>query len=83
VVFYGKQTPDGRDRILVAVNMDPFAPHTSMVDVPLATLGIAPDQPYRMHELLTDQTWEWRGPRGYVELDPAVAPAQIFAVEPA
>ena len=54
-----------------------------MVDVPLETLGIGPDTPYRMRELLSGQTWEWRGRRGYVDLDPAVAPAQIFAVEPA
>ena len=83
VLFYGKRTPDGSDHVFVAVNMDPLAAHTSMVDVPLDTLGIAPDQPYRMRELLTDQIWEWRGPRGYVALDPVAAPAQIFMVEPA
>jgi hypothetical protein len=33
-----------------------------------------------MHELLTDVAYEWRGPRGYVKLDPQVAPAQIFAL---
>jgi starch synthase (maltosyl-transferring) len=81
VLFYDKRTPDGSDHVLVAVNMDPFATHTSLVDVPLDALGIAPDQPYRMRELLTGQVWEWRGPRGYVELDPAGAPAQIFTVE--
>jgi hypothetical protein len=31
-----------------------------------------------MHELLSDVTYEWRGPRGFVELDPARDLAQIF-----
>jgi starch synthase (maltosyl-transferring) len=48
------------------------------VEVPLQELGIAPDHPYRMHELLSDVTYEWRGPHGYVELEPARDLAQIF-----
>ena len=36
---------------------------------------------YRMHKLLTDITYEWRGPRGYVGLDPHTAPAQIFELQ--
>jgi starch synthase (maltosyl-transferring) len=51
------------------------------VDVPLEALGIAPDQPYRMREQFSDATYEWRGPRGYVELDPRREPAQIFLLE--
>jgi starch synthase (maltosyl-transferring) len=81
VLWYGKTAPGGVDVILVAVNLDPLARHTSMVDVPIESLGLAPDAPYRMHELLSDVTYEWRGPRGYVDLDPLIAPAQIFALE--
>jgi hypothetical protein len=33
-----------------------------------------------MHELLTDVSYEWSGPRGFVELDPTRHPAQIFAL---
>jgi starch synthase (maltosyl-transferring) len=81
IVWYGKLTPERDDVVLVAVNLDPAARHGSMVDVPIHELGIAPDAPYRMHELLSDVTYEWRGPRGYVDLDPATAPAQIFWLE--
>jgi starch synthase (maltosyl-transferring) len=76
VLWYGKAA--GGDWVFVAVNLDPFQTHPSMVEVPLAAIGLAPDQPYRMHELLTDVTYDWRGPRGYVELDPNREPAQIF-----
>jgi starch synthase (maltosyl-transferring) len=80
VLWYGKMTPDRGDVVFVAANMDPFATHASRVDVPLHELGIAPDQPYRMHELLSDVTYEWRGPHGFVELDPTGDLAQIFTL---
>jgi starch synthase (maltosyl-transferring) len=76
VLWYGKAAGD--DRVFVAVNLDPFQTHSSTVDVPLAAIGLGLDQPYRMRELLTDTTYDWRGPRGYVELDPHKEPAQIF-----
>jgi starch synthase (maltosyl-transferring) len=78
VLWYGKTTPDQADVVFVAASLDPFATHATMVDVPIHELGLAPDQPYRMHELLSDVTYDWRGPRGYVELDPTRDPAQIF-----
>jgi hypothetical protein len=34
-----------------------------------------------MHEQLSDATYEWRGPRGYVVLDPQAEPAQIFVLK--
>jgi alpha-1,4-glucan:maltose-1-phosphate maltosyltransferase-like protein len=34
-----------------------------------------------MHEVLSGTTYEWRGPRGYVRLDPARDPAQIFVLQ--
>jgi starch synthase (maltosyl-transferring) len=79
VLWYGKA--QGDDRVFVAVNLDPFQTRSCLVDVPLEALGIAPDQPYPMHEQFSDATYEWRGPRGYVELDPRREPAQIFVLE--
>jgi starch synthase (maltosyl-transferring) len=76
VLWYGKT--EGDDVIFVAVNLDPSARHASTVDVPIEALGLAPDAPYRMRELLGEATYEWHGPRGHVDLDPAVTPAQIF-----
>jgi len=78
ILWYSKMTPGGDDVVFVAVNLDPFATHAGMVDVPIAALGVAPEQAYRMHELLSDVSYEWRGPRGFVELDPTRDLAQIF-----
>ena len=79
VLWYGKAWGD--DRVFVAVNLDPFRARACLVDVPLDALGLAPDQPYRMREQFSDAAYEWRGPRGYVELDPQREPAQIFVLE--
>ncbi len=80
VLFYGKMTPERDNAVFVAVSLDPLAPRSSRVDVPIAELGIGEDEPYRMHEVLSDRWFEWRGPRGYVELEPEVDPAQIFVL---
>ncbi len=80
IVWYGKMTQERDDVVFVAASLDLSGPRATMVDVPIHDLGIAPDQPYRMHDLLGDATYEWRGPRGYVELDPRRNPAQIFVL---
>jgi starch synthase (maltosyl-transferring) len=81
ILFYGKMTPERDNLVFVAVNLDPFGAHAGMVDVPIAELGIAAGQPYRMRELISDREYEWRGPRGYVDLHPDVEPAQIFVLQ--
>jgi len=80
VLFYGKMTPERDNVVLVAASVDPVGIQASTVDVPIAELGIGERQPYRMHELLSDRWFEWRGPRGYVELRPETDPAQIFVL---
>src|SRR5262245_7302719 len=79
VLWYGKSWGD--DHVFVAVNLDATRARVCLVDVPLDTLGLAADRTYRMHEQLSDATFDWRGPRGYVELDPLRDPAQIFVLE--
>ena len=52
-----------------------------VLDVPLQDWGIAPDQPYIMHDLLSDDRFTWRGSSNWVRLDPNVQAAHIFRVE--
>jgi starch synthase (maltosyl-transferring) len=80
VVWYGKATPDRDDVVFVAASLDVSQTQETLVDVPLEELGMSEDEPYLMHELLSDSTWQWRGRRGYVRLDPHVDPAQVFAL---
>ena len=64
----------------LTANLHPPGAHAAIVDVPIDELGLAPDQPYRMQELLSEVSYEWRGPRGFIDLNPVDAPAQIFAL---
>jgi starch synthase (maltosyl-transferring) len=80
VLWYSKMTPARDDVVFVAVNLDPYGTHASLVDVPIDELGLDPTRPYRMHELLSDVSYQWRGPRGFVDLNPVETPAQIFAL---
>jgi len=80
VLFYGKMTPERDNVVFVAASLDPFAAQAAMVDVPIAELGIGEQQTYRLHERLSDRWFEWRGPRGYVELGPETDLAQIFVL---
>jgi hypothetical protein len=43
-------------------------------------LGIGAAQSYRVHEVVSDRWYDWRGARNYVELDPTLEPAQVFVL---
>jgi starch synthase (maltosyl-transferring) len=66
--------------ILVAVNLDPKNPHHTTVEVPIAEMGIAPEQMYTVEDLLTGARYTWRGARNYVRLDPAQQPGHLLRV---
>jgi starch synthase (maltosyl-transferring) len=80
ILFYGKATPDLSNVILVAVNMDPFAPHDSWVHLPPGELDIADEEAYEVHDLLSGERYTWRGRHNWVRLDPWVWPAHILRV---
>ena len=67
--------------MLVAVNLDPFAVHETRVRLPLADLGIGPDETFQARDLITDARHLWKGPAQRIRLDPSVEPAVIFRLE--
>ncbi len=62
------------------VNLDPHHVHRAWLSLDLAALGIGPDDPYQVHDLLGDARYAWRGARSFVELAPDVSPAHVFEV---
>ena len=63
---------------VVVASVDPYHTQTGHVTLPLDELGIDPQQPYQVHDLLGDAYYLWHGPRNFVRLDPQVVPAHIF-----
>ena len=49
-----------------------------MATLPIADWGIAPDEPYQVHDLLGDARYTWHGARNFVQLNPQVVPAHIL-----
>ena len=67
--------------ILVVVNTDPHSAQWTHVHVPIEDMGIEPDEPYIVRDLLTGARYTWRGIRNYVRLDPAEQPGHLLLVE--
>ncbi len=80
VMAFSKTSADG-ESILVVVNLNPVHWAEATVHLDLAELGIDPAHPFRVHDLITDQTYLWHGSHNYVRLDPFQEPAHVFRVE--
>ena len=78
IIAYYKATPDMEDVVVMVVNLDPNYTQSGFVELPLAELGIDAQQPYQMHDLISDTRYIWSGQHNYVELNPQGVPAHIF-----
>jgi starch synthase (maltosyl-transferring) len=81
VIFYAKWTPDRSNVIAVAVNLDPHSRRQSVVHFPIGELGLDPGDSYIMRDLLTGESFQWRGGTATVSLDPDATPARILRLE--
>lgn len=68
--------------MLVVVNLDPHHTQAGWIDLDLAALGLGEEQPFQVHNLLSDARYRWHGARNYVELNPHTVPARIFKLLP-
>jgi len=80
LLAYGKQSPDRSNLIICVVNLSPHHTHGGWVELDLGMLGIEPDRPYQMHDLLSGARYLWTGARNFVQLDPQRSPAHVFRV---
>jgi len=80
ILVFSKRSADGTSVVLVAVNLDAHRTHAATIDLDVAALGVGPDEAFQVHDVLADARYRWQGRRAYVEIDPNVLPASIFAV---
>ena len=64
----GNGAPGGRDRVLVAISLDPHHAQAADLHLPLADWGVAEDAPLIVEDLLHEATHTWRGGRQHVWL---------------
>lgn len=82
VIAYRKMTPDRRNLVVVAVNLDPFAAQEASFEIPLWEFGLPDDAEVGVEDLVTGRTWRWRGKVQHLRLDPAVLPYSIWRLSP-
>jgi starch synthase (maltosyl-transferring) len=80
LICYSKRSVDGRDLVLVIVNLDPFLMQHGHVQLPLADWGLTAHDTVEVHDLLSGERYFWRGEWNYVRLDPQSRVAHILHV---
>jgi starch synthase (maltosyl-transferring) len=80
LLFYCKTTEDLSNILLIVINLDPFHTHSGWVTVPVSELEIDTNQPYLVHDLLSEDKYIWHGERNYVELNPQILPACVLRI---
>jgi starch synthase (maltosyl-transferring) len=79
VTFYSRVTSDRTSLVLAAVSLDPYGPQEAIVHVPLERLGIADDETYQVHDVLSGERALWQGSTALVRLTPE-KPAALWSV---
>ncbi len=71
VIAYTKGSQADGDLVLVVVNLDPHEVQEATVHLDLAAVGLPEWGPFRAHDELTGETYQWSGSANYVRFDPA------------
>jgi len=80
LLAYSKGTADADDTLVTIVNLDPHHEQSGWLQLDLAALGLDSARLFQAHDLLSGARFLWQGPRNYVALDPAVAPAHVLRI---
>jgi starch synthase (maltosyl-transferring) len=80
LLAYSKRSADGRDLVLMVVNLDPFHMQHGFVQLPLPEWGLTPHTTIETQDLLSGERYYWRGDWNYVRLDPQARVAHLLLV---
>ena len=81
IIAYLRSCEEDDSHLLITVNLDPHHQQSGMVELPLDFLYTAHDRSYVMKDLLTGDSYEWKGSHNFVSLNPLTHPAHVFKVE--
>jgi starch synthase (maltosyl-transferring) len=80
LIAYLKSDGASGNIVLTIVNLDPHHVQSGWVELDLEAIGLDPARPYQVHDVLSEQRYQWRGGRNFVMLDPARLPAHVFVL---
>jgi len=78
ILCYSKTA--AQNAIVCVVNLDPNNTHTADVDLNYDVLGLQPDRPFQVHDLLTGSRFTWQSGRNALTLNPQIIPAHVFRI---
>jgi len=78
LLCYGKTLPDGSNPMLIVVNLDPKNVQSGWIQVPYQEWHL-PEQ-YFVFDLLSNQSYAWKGASNFIKLDPQERVAHLFKV---
>lgn len=82
LIAYSKTDVSGEDRVLVVVNLDHERTQAGTVHLDLGALRLPRDVTLELTDGFGGGTYHWQGSANYVELDPHLHPAHVFAIRP-
>jgi starch synthase (maltosyl-transferring) len=74
IIAYSKTSPDGRDRVMTIVNLDPHHTQHGFVDTPVDEAA------YTVRDLLDDTDYRWRRGWNYVRFEPEVRQGHLLCL---
>jgi starch synthase (maltosyl-transferring) len=80
LIAYRKYDEASGNIVLTVVNLDPHNVQSGWLELDLEALGLDPARSYQVHDVLSEQRYQWRGVRNFVMLDPARLPAHVFVL---
>jgi starch synthase (maltosyl-transferring) len=80
MMAFSKRRDD--DVVLTVVNLDTRWTQACRTWLDLDALGIGDDEPFEAHDLIGGARYTWHGRDNFVQIDPHVCPAHVFAVRP-
>jgi starch synthase (maltosyl-transferring) len=81
LLCYSRESDDGRDRLIVVVNLDPFHMQHGWVQAPPDRWAL-PER-FAVLDALDGRTFHWQRGANYVRLEPGASPAHVLVCPPA
>jgi starch synthase (maltosyl-transferring) len=81
ILCFAKTDTRTGNTLVVAVNLDVNQTQSAYIKIPFEKLGITVPETYRVHDLLSGESYRWQGEWNYVQLNPYQMPAHILKFE--
>ena len=77
MIAFIKWDDDLTNELLIVVNLDPHYAQQANVHIPFERISLDPDDAFQVHDLITQNTYNWQGDWNFVELHPGM-PFHLF-----